>query len=581
MNQVKLIIITIVLVCVSGCGTSYIVSEQNYHQNPFVVATADNDYELTMDSVYSKLYHSRLLDFGGVLDTTFVREYSDSLVLDTLIGFEAYDVNLADFYERYRIYKIRYFDIVMKQFFQKAVYERVEIDSLDVVEYYYNNEDLFSINEQVNLYHIYLNENNIYRTPDSARFASLSVEDQLAEVGRLADSVHSLITSSEQFPEIAKQFSDDMTTNMRGGYVGWTERNTYPDPFDSVAFSLDVGEISKPYRDRDGWHIIMIDNHYPAGFQPLNENLYVAAVNTYHKAEVNRIGGRLIDSLLSDFDVKLNPEILGENIFILDGKTWGAIINGKDTIDCNEGRSYELTLRSQYSVDNTDDNMKMELFRKLGERYVFLQAAREMGIEEDSLVAAERNKLYHKYCKDVVLQNRVDSEFKATDSMVEAYYNANLDKFVIEKPLKVQHIIVEDSVYGEFLRDQAMSGVDFLELAEENYPGEESIRRELADLGFISRNDVSPEFYDLAVKTEVGTVSHPIKTEFGYHIVKVLEFKATKSIEDARGQITPILKKQHARIHLKAYQDKLFEKYNVMPARQLYEVHLKPRHLRK
>jgi len=70
-------------------------------------------------------------------------------------------------------------------------------------------------------------------------------------------------------------------------------------------------------------------------------------------------------------------------------------------------------------------------------------------------------------------------------------YEYNIDDYTFEKPLTVQHIIVDDSVTGEFIRDQANSGVDFLDLAETFYPGEPSLRRELAQLGKIGPNDVT------------------------------------------------------------------------------------------
>ena len=581
MRQIDKLFIAFVLVILVGCKPPLVISEQNYQENSFQVASADRDYSLDMKDVYAKLYDSRLLASGGILDTAFVSYYIDSLVLDSLMGFEADTVDVSESYDKYRMFKIRYYDFLIKQFLQRMVYEKVDLDSATVVDYYYNNKEMFSIEEQVNLYHILINENNLYKSGDSAYYKGLGNEDLQIAVKNFADSVRSLITSAEIFPEIATKFSDDILANDKGGFVGWTRRNTYHPPFDSVAFSMKPGDVSDPYQDEDGWHIIMIDNYYPAGFQPLNENLYKVAYNTLKTNEVNRIGMHLIDSLLSDFDVYLNPEILNENVYVIDGQTWGAIINGIDTIDCNEARSLELNIRNKYHVDNTDSTMKAELFRQLGERYVLIQASRDVGMEQDSAVAKFRNELYHKYAKDLIATNRLDTDFEPSDSMIEAYYNDHISEFQVDKPLKVQQIIVQDSVLGEFLRDQALSGVDFLELADEYYPGEKSIRRELADLGYIGRNDVSPEFYDLAVKTEIGSVSHPVKTEFGYHVIKVFDYKKTKSLLDARSTIIPILRKQYDKEFLKNYQDKVFAKYHVQRVGTLYEVHLKPKHLRK
>ena len=290
MRQISKLVIALSFITILGCKPPVVISEQNYKEKNFVVATADNDYSLSMDELYSKLYSSRLLQSGGVLDTSFVRHFADSLILDTLIGLEANSQDISSSYGKYRLFKIRYYDILIKQFFQKMVYDKVHPDSLEVVDYYYANKEMFSIEEQVNLYHILLNENNLFRSKDSVFYRSLEHDALMGEVKKLADSVSGLITSAENFPEIARQYSDDPSAKTNGGYVGWTKRKVYRPPFDSIAFSLKVGDVSAPYKDEDGWHIIMIDNYYPAGFQPLNEDLYKAAYNTFKTSEVNRIG---------------------------------------------------------------------------------------------------------------------------------------------------------------------------------------------------------------------------------------------------------------------------------------------------
>lgn len=584
MKQLRLILLTFFIGAVTilaGCANKpFLITEDNHANYNNVLVKAGDEINLTTSQLYDMLYKSNILTNGGVLDTTLTRHFIDSLITDSLTGIKARSIDISKYYNQYRIFKLRYYDFLIRQYLKHMVYDKVSVDSTAAVDFYYKNPDLFSIDEQVNLYHIALTKNILLNGKDSLMFRKMSPEALDSAMNVYADSIKGLITSPEKFTEVAKEHSEDEVSAQEGGYLGWTKRNVYPPPFDSVAFSLKVGEIGGPYQDENGWHIIMIDNRFDRGLPPLNENLYIAAKKSLQTKESNAIGQKLIDSLFADYDVKLNPDILDTNLFVVDGQTWAAIINGLDTIDCNEGRSFELNYRTKYHVDNTTPEMKRDMFKTIGEKYVLVQAARNIGLEKDSTIQAEKQRLWNKYAKSVIDDQIYDVAWEPTDSLIDAYYTAHQADFESKKPLKVQQIIVADSTYGEFLRDQAMSGYDFMELAKEYYPGDKSLREELADLGYIGPDDVSKAFYDAAMKTPIGEVSHPVKTKYGYHIIKVLDRKESESVSKARFKIIPILKDEHRKESFNNYKKDIFNQFNVQYVGKLFPIHLKPKKLR-
>jgi peptidyl-prolyl cis-trans isomerase SurA len=82
---------------------------------------------------------------------------------------------------------------------------------------------------------------------------------------------------------------------------------------------------------------------------------------------------------------------------------------------------------------------------------------------------------------------------------------------------------VEDSVKAEAtaLRDKALQGADFAALSSHySMPG---VRENGGDLGFVSREDVVPEFSRAAFLLEPGGISTVVRTQFGYHIIKCEE----------------------------------------------------------
>jgi foldase protein PrsA len=90
------------------------------------------------------------------------------------------------------------------------------------------------------------------------------------------------------------------------------------------------------------------------------------------------------------------------------------------------------------------------------------------------------------------------------------------------------------------------SGANFYETALEYQPGEVDEIRDMAiNLGWISRNDISPEFFDKIYSLEAGEISKPIKSDWGYHIVHVNGKKGLKPLETVRIEIKKRLIQNH------------------------------------
>jgi len=276
----------------------------------------------------------------------------------------------------------------------------------------------------------------------------------------------------------------------------------------------------------------------------------------------------------------INEDLLDTNTYYVDKQMWAGILNHRDTIDFNDLRALEEKYRRTYRVPATDSTMKRAMIREAARRYMLVQAARAIRIDTIDIVRAEEQALRSKYGRIITEADRTDIGWNPPDSLVQQYFDQHRDQFQVDKPLRVQHIIVEDSVFGEFLRDQAESGIDFLELARQYYPGEESVRADLADMGDIGPRDVPEPFYEAAAHTGVGHVSHPVRTQYGFHIIKLLERRHNMTAEGARHKIVPVLKQRHAAEVFRKYRDRLYSKFDVEFPKKLPSVMLGPRESR-
>ena len=89
--------------------------------------------------------------------------------------------------------------------------------------------------------------------------------------------------------------------------------------------------------------------------------------------------------------------------------------------------------------------------------------------------------------------------------------------------VKASHILVSSLEEANKVISELKNGKEFGELARK-YSSCPS-GKQGGDLGFFSKGQMVKEFEDAAFSLEVGSVSGPVKTQFGYHIIKVTEKK--------------------------------------------------------
>jgi peptidyl-prolyl cis-trans isomerase D len=142
----------------------------------------------------------------------------------------------------------------------------------------------------------------------------------------------------------------------------------------------------------------------------------------------------------------------------------------------------------------------------------------------------------------------------ATD--VRRYYDQNIEQFSTPEQVKASHVLIKISETqddaaarksAEEVLAKAKAGADFAELAKQ-FSEDESNKATGGDLGFFGRGAMVKEFEDVAFSLEPGQMSEIVKTQFGYHVIKVTEKKAgeTRPFEQVRAQIEDQLKWERA-----------------------------------
>lgn len=147
------------------------------------------------------------------------------------------------------------------------------------------------------------------------------------------------------------------------------------------------------------------------------------------------------------------------------------------------------------------------------------------------------------------LKNNYYSSVSVSRIEVEEYYKNFKDSIPPVKPsVSLSQLVVGFSndalsqskavnIINE-IRDQIISGDVTFEKAAETYSSDESSKQNGGSIGFTSRGDLVPEYERAAYNLEKGGISGPVKTEYGYHLIRVNE-KIGEKINTSHILITP------------------------------------------
>ena len=157
------------------------------------------------------------------------------------------------------------------------------------------------------------------------------------------------------------------------------------------------------------------------------------------------------------------------------------------------------------------------LVQFLVERYLIAEAAEKAKITKTAdykqLLAYYRRKAL----RDSYVNNVISSQ--VTEKVMKDTYNKAVKDFKPKPEVKARHILVKTEKEAKGLIAQIKKGSDFIALAKKHSIGPSKVSG--GDLGYFSKEKMVPSFSEAAFKLKKGEVSPPVKSEFGWHIIKV------------------------------------------------------------
>jgi peptidyl-prolyl cis-trans isomerase C len=169
----------------------------------------------------------------------------------------------------------------------------------------------------------------------------------------------------------------------------------------------------------------------------------------------------------------------------------------------------------------------------------------------------------------LLMETMMQTEGKAalSEAALHKVYDDATKQMTSEEEVRARHILVETEDEAKAILAELKGGADFADLAKEKSkdPGAAA---EGGDLGYFTKDQMVPEFADVAFKMEKGGLSEPVKSQFGWHIIRVEDkrMRPVPEFDKVRSQIeTYVMRKAQVDYVAKLRADAKIEKFDVKP----------------
>lgn len=166
----------------------------------------------------------------------------------------------------------------------------------------------------------------------------------------------------------------------------------------------------------------------------------------------------------------------------------------------------------------------------------------------------------------LIQQQVVENYMKTaiTDDKIEKEYQKIAKDLKNQDELKVSHILVDSEDKAKDLKQKLNKGSSFTELAKE-HSKDTSSKGQGGLIGYFSKGQLVPEFEQQAFSMKVGEISSPVKTQYGWHIIKLEDRRKVKvaSKEELKPSIVNALTQKIIEDYLEEVQKKANVKINL------------------
>lgn len=182
------------------------------------------------------------------------------------------------------------------------------------------------------------------------------------------------------------------------------------------------------------------------------------------------------------------------------------------------------------SLDKIPMNMKMLVATQSGKKSyldslivkkLLLREAKKDNVENEKEFQDRLNDIREQLLIESLLKKKIAVNTQFTDEELKKYYDTNKEQFKKDRELNTRHILVKTAEEAKQIQSRLAKGEDFSDLAKQ-FSIDPNAKTTGGELGFHPKGTLLPEYEAAAFKLQkVGQVSPVVKTQFGYHIIRL------------------------------------------------------------
>lgn len=222
-----------------------------------------------------------------------------------------------------------------------------------------------------------------------------------------------------------------------------------------------------------------------------------------------------------------------------------------DQIVLQEMDKEKVTVTEEEVAEEMDAYME-----QYGGEEAFKEVLDENGVSYDSI---EHNIEIYLGSKKLITPG-----IEITDDEMETYFEENKESYAQAEEIEANHILVEDEDIAKEVKQKLDDGDDFSELAA-SYSTDDSNKDNGGELGYFGEGEMVEAFEEVAFAMEVDEVSDPVKTDYGYHIIKVTDHKEAKeaNYEEVKEEIKETLIESKLSSEYTEWLNEKYEEYEI------------------
>lgn len=511
----------------SGCGSS----------NDTVVAEV-GDYDITLQE-FNDYFENRQFSFASAQEEfSQKRELLDSMINSRLLIQEAYKYGVDKSEELTRAVLANKDKFLLDALYYREIAGKSKVMDAEIKDFYDKQEF------QIRASHI------LVANEDTAKM------------------LFERVKAGENFEQLAYDYSIDPSAKRNKGDLGYFLWGSLVDEFQEAAFKMQPGEISPPVKTPYGYHIIKLVDRLPNENRGTLESMRSAIKTQVETRKRGQLTEKFMEGIKQKYAISVDT-VTCQYLFLKREQLYPPQIVAQlprndfdaEQLDRNEkelvlatwssgqltlGEYLELAKQMPANIKPDLDNydsLRTIIFL-LKQEDILATEALKSGLDNDPRYLRKIALFKDLTMADILKNDSIKFPEPPADSILRAYYEANIDTYSQPAKIHVYEILLNDELQAKKVKETATSLAVFRDMAMD-MTARKGKRENGGDLGYIERIQY-PEIFAEADKTPVGGIGGPVATGIFFSVFYVAD-KLAASPKDylaVRPQIAALFQQQ-------------------------------------